>query len=324
MNAGPETNARMDPLVGRGRVIDFMSMRKIAFTVSALLLIASVIAIAVRGLNFGVDFTGGTLIEVTYPEPVELGGVREALRGAGYEEAMAQFFGSPRDVLVRIAADGEENANTLADRVLVALRAAPGGTGIELRRVEFVGPQVGAELAQDGALAVLLSLAGILIYIAVRFEKRLAAGAVLGLIHDILIVVGIWSVFQFDFDLTVLAALLATLGYSLNDTIVIYDRIRENFRKMRKGEPAEIINTAVTQTLTRTIITSGTTLLALIALYLFGGEILRNFSLVLIIGIVIGTLSTIFVCSALALVLGVSKKDLMPVVKERSESGAQL
>ncbi|MDR2876442.1 MAG: protein translocase subunit SecF [Chromatiales bacterium] len=322
MSDTQEANTRLDPIVGKGRVIDFMSMRRAAFAISIVLAIVAIVAIAARGLNVGVDFTGGTLIELSYPEPVELGGVREALRGAGYEEAVAQLFGSPRDVLVRIAAGAEENANTLADRVVAALRATPNGQHIELRRVEFVGPQVGAELAQNGALAVLLSLAGILIYIAVRFEKRLAAGAVLGLIHDILILVGIWAAFQLDFDLTVLAALLATLGYSLNDTIVIYDRIRENFRKMRKGEPAEIINVSVTQTLTRTIITSGTTMLALIALYLFGGEVLRNFSLVLLIGIVIGTISTIFVSSALALVLGVNKKDLMPVVKERSDSGA--
>lgn len=304
--------------------IDFMSMRKAAYVLSGVLLIISIAAIAVRGFNFGVDFTGGTLIEVTYPQPIELGGVRSALQAAGYPEAMAQYFGTPRDVLIRLAASGEEDASRLAERVVASLRDTPEGAGIELRRVEFVGPQVGKELAEYGSLALLVSMIGILIYVGFRFEKRLSVGSVLGLVHDIIILLGVWAVFQLDFDLTVLAGLLATIGYSLNDTIVIYDRIRENFRKLRKGEVTEIINLSVNQTLTRTLITSGTTLLALIALYVFGGEILRNFSLMLIVGIVIGTYSSVFVCSALALVLGVSKKDLMPVVKEQPPSGAQL
>lgn len=306
------------------RMIDFMRVRRVAYTVAVLLVLVSVAAIAMRGLNFGIDFTGGTLVEVGYPQPVELAEVRNALRAAGYEEAVAQSFGTPRDVLIRLGADQSEDASRLSERVLDALRAGEHGAGIELRRVEFVGPQVGRELAEYGGLAVLISLIGILIYIAVRFEKRFAVGAVLGLIHDVVVVVGIWALFQLDFDLPVLAAVLATIGYSLNDTIVVYDRIRENFRKLRKGEVTEIINISVNQTLSRTIITSGTTLLALVALYVFGGEVLRNFSLVLIFGIIIGTLSTIFVASALVLALGVSKKDMMPVVKEKTESGAQI
>lgn len=316
-----ESNVR---LKGWQPNIDFMGKRRIAYVLSGLLLIISIIAIAVRGFNFGVDFTGGTLVEVSYPQPVELAGVRSALQQAGYTEAQAQYFGTPRDVLIRLAPSGDADASRLAEKVVTALRAAPEGEGIELRRVEFVGPQVGKELAEYGSLAVLVSMIGILIYVSMRFEKRLAAGAVLGLVHDVIILLGVWAVFQLDFDLTVLAGLLATIGYSLNDTIVIYDRVRENFRKLRKGETVEIVNLSVNQTLTRTLITSGTTLLALIALYLFGGEILRNFSLVLILGIIVGTYSSVFVCSALALLLGVSKKDLMPVVKEQPPSGAQL
>lgn len=311
-------------LVNGRRLIDFMGGRRIAYVVAVVLMIVSIAAIATRGLNFGVDFTGGTLVEVGYPQAVELAQVRGALQAAGYQDAVAQSFGTPRDVLIRFPADGSEDANTLSERVLKALQAGPGGADVELRRVEFVGPQVGRELAENGGLAVLISLLGILIYITVRFEKRFAVGAVIGLIHDMVLVVGIWSLFQFDFDLTALAALLAAIGYSLNDTIVVYDRIRENFRKMRKGEVTEIVNISINQTLARTIITSGSTLLALIALYLFGGEVLRNFSLVLILGIVIGTVSTIFVCSPLVLELGISKKDLMPVAKDKTESGAQI
>ncbi len=311
-------------LVNGRRLIDFMGVRRIAYAISILLVVVSVIAIMMRGLNFGVDFTGGTLVEVGYPQAAELAEVRGALRAAGYDDAVVQSFGTPRDILIRFPADDSEDANMLSERVLKALQTAPNAAGVELRRVEFVGPQVGKELAENGGLAVLISLLGILVYIAVRFEKRFAVGAVLGLIHDMVIVVGIWALFRLDFDLTALAALLATIGYSLNDTIVVYDRIRENFRKMRKGEVAEIINISINQTLARTIITSGSTLLALLALYLFGGEILRNFSLVLIIGIIIGTASTIFVCSPLVLELGVSKKDMMPMVKEKAESGAQI
>ena len=306
-------------------MIDFMGMRRIAYTVAIALMVVSVIAIAARGLNFGIDFTGGTLVEVGYPQAVDLAEVRTALRDAGYVEAVAQSFGTPRDVLIRLGPSQAEDASTLSERVLDALRAGPHGAGIELRRIEFVGPQVGKELAEYGGLAVLISLIGILIYIALRFEKRFAVGAVLGLVHDVVIVIGIWSLFQLDFDLPVLAAVLAVIGYSLNDTIVVYDRIRENFRKMRKGEVAEIINISVNQTLSRTIITSGTTLFSLFALYIFGGEILRNFSLMLILGVIIGVFSTVFIASALVLALGVSKKDMMPVVKEKAdESGAQI
>ncbi|MDX9741804.1 MAG: protein translocase subunit SecF [Gammaproteobacteria bacterium] len=304
--------------------INLMGMRRVAYLISGLLIVISIAAIAIRGFNFGVDFTGGTLVEVSYPQPIDLAGVRSALQDAGYPGAMAQYFGTPRDVLIRLAASGEADASGIADRVLASLRAAPEGASIELRRVEFVGPQVGKELAEYGSLAVLVSIIGILLYVGLRFEKRLAAGAVLGLVHDVIILLGVWAVFQLDFDLTVLAGLLATIGYSLNDTIVIYDRVRENFRKLRKGEVVEIVNVSINQTLTRTVITSGTTLLALIALYVFGGEILRNFSLVLILGIIVGTYSSVFVCSALALLLGVSKKDLMPVAKDQSASGAQL
>lgn len=303
---------------------DFMGRRRLAYALSGLLVIVAIAAVATRGFHFGVDFTGGTLIELSYPDAVELNEVRAALQTAGYPDAAAQFFGTPRDVLIRLGIDGEGDASRLAEQLLASLREAPGGESIELRRVEFVGPQVGRELAEHGSLAVLISMLGILVYVGFRFEKRLAVGSVLGLVHDVIVLLGIWAVFQLEFDLTVLAAILATIGYSLNDTIVIYDRIRENFRKLRKGEVIDIVNLSINQTLSRTLITSGTTLLALIALYLFGGEILRNFSLMLILGIIVGTYSSIFVCSALALLLGVSKKDLMPAVREQPPSGAQL
>jgi len=302
-----------------GRTLDFIGKRRIAFAFSAVLLAVAVFAIATRGLNFGIDFTGGTLVEVGYPQAAELGEIREVLRGAGYPEAVVQSFGTARDVLIRLGPRGEADAVALSDQVLDALRGGPQGQGVQLRRVEFVGPQVGRELAEDGGLAVLYALIGILIYVTLRFEKRFSAGAVLALVHDVVITVGIFALFRLDFDLSVLAAILAVIGYSLNDTIVVYDRIRENFRKMRKGTPAEIVNYSVNQTLSRTIVTSLTTLLVLFSLYIFGGEIIRNFSLALIIGIVVGTYSSIFVASALTLALGVSKKDLMPVVKEGAD-----
>lgn len=298
---------------------DFIGRRRIALAVSAVLIVLSIAAIAVRGLNFGIDFTGGTLVEVGYPQAVELGEVRSALQEAGFPEAVVQSFGTARDVLVRLATNEAENAAAISENVLRALRAGPQGEGVELRRVEFVGPQIGRDLAEDGALAVLLALIGILIYVTLRFEKRFSVGAVLALVHDVVITLGVFAALQIDFDLSVLAAILAVIGYSLNDTIVVFDRIRENFRKLRKGTPEEIVNRSVNQTLSRTVITSLTTLLVLIALYFLGGEIIRGFSFALILGVVIGTYSSIFIASALALSLGISKKDMMPVVKEGAE-----
>lgn len=295
---------------------DFMSLRRVAMMISVVLLVVAVIAIVVRGLNFGIDFTGGTLVEVGYSDGVELSVVRSTLREAGFDDAVVQTFGTPRDILIRFAPREGVSDVDLSNEVFDALRAGPRGDTVDLRRIEFVGPQVGRELAEDGGLAVLYALIGILIYVTLRFEKRFSVGSVLALVHDVTIVVGIFALFQFDFDLTVLAAILAVIGYSLNDTIVVYDRIRENFRKMRKGTPKDIVNLSVNNVLARTIVTSFTTLLVLLALYFLGGEIIRNFALALIIGVVIGTYSSIYVASSLVLALGVSKADMMPVQKE--------
>jgi preprotein translocase subunit SecF len=296
--------------------IDFMGKRRIALIGSAVVLLLFLVAMFVRGFNFGLDFTGGTLIEVGYENPTEVAAVNAALIENGFSGATVQYFGSRRDILIRLAPqEGEEASAQLSDSVFRALSDAADGQ-VELRRVEFVGPQVGEELREQGGLAVLFALIGILIYVALRFEWRFAVGAVAALIHDVLFTVGIFSVFQIPFDLTVLAAVLAVIGYSLNDTIVIFDRIRENFRKVRKGTVMEICNRSINQTLSRTIITSGTTLLVLFALYFLGGEVISGFSLALIIGIVVGTYSTIYIATAIAVWLGVSRADLMPTSKE--------
>jgi preprotein translocase subunit SecF len=298
--------------------IDFMGKRRLAVILSAVALLVCVASMAVRGFNFGLDFTGGTLIEVGYEQPTELGDVRAALQEGGFGGATVQHFGTLRDVMIRLAPEtkgGEEVSAELSDRVYRILTAAAEGE-VELRRVEFVGPQVGEELREDGGLAVLFSLIGILIYVALRFEWRFAVGAVIAIIHDVVFTVGVFSIFQIEFDLPVLAAVLAVIGYSLNDTIVIFDRIRENFRKVRKGTVIDVINLSINQTLSRTIITSGTTLLVLLALYLLGGEAISGFSLALIIGVLVGTYSTIYVATAAVVALGVSRADLMPVKKE--------
>ena len=298
--------------------IDFMGKRRTAVMLSAAALLICIASMAVRGFNLGLDFTGGTLIEMGYEQPAELSVVRAALDEAGFSGATVQHFGTLRDVMIRIApaaGEVEQTSAELSDRVFRALSGAAGGA-VALRRVEFVGPQVGEELREDGGLAILFSLIGILIYVALRFEWRFSLGAVIAIIHDVIFTVGIFSLFQVEFDLPVLAAVLAVIGYSLNDTIVIYDRIRENFRKMRKGTVIEIINRSINQTMSRTIITSGTTLLVLLALYLFGGEIISGFSMALIIGVIVGTYSTIYVATAAVVMLGVSRADLLSVKKE--------
>ncbi|HKI80904.1 MAG TPA: protein translocase subunit SecF [Pseudodesulfovibrio sp.] len=299
--------------------IDFMGKRMAAFAVSGLLILVSVVSFAVRGLNFGIDFTGGTLLEVGYQKPADLSDIRSTLSKSGFSGAVVQYFGTPQDVLIRIASRGGEDQQQLSNRVLQDLRRDAGKQKVDLRRVEFIGPQVGQELTEQGGLAMLAALFGILIYVYLRFEYRFAIGSIIATVHDVIITVGIFSLFHLEFNLTVLAAVLAVIGYSLNDTIVVYDRIRENFRKIRKGAPIEVINIAVNQTLSRTIMTSFTTLLVCIALFVFGGEIIHNFSLALIIGIVVGTYSSIYIASSLALLLGVSKTDLMPVKKEGAE-----
>jgi preprotein translocase subunit SecF len=294
---------------------NFMDKRKIAMAVSGFLLVASIVLMVVRGLNFGIDFTGGTLVEVGYPQAVELSEVRGHLEQAGYGDATVQQFGTPRDILVRLAPREGVSDKTLSNDVFKALNTAS-GTELELRRVEFVGPQVGDELTEDGGLAMLYALIAISIYVMLRFEWRFSVGALIALVHDVLITIGLFSLLQMEFDLPVLAALLAVIGYSLNDTIVVYDRIRENFRKMRKGTPEMIIDSSLNQTLSRTLVTSLTTMLVLLALFFLGGEIIHGFAFALLIGVVVGTYSSIFVASVAVLLLGINKEDLMPVKKE--------
>lgn len=294
---------------------DFMGKRKLAMAFSITLIVISLASLAMRGLVFGIDFTGGTLIEVGYAQDADLEQVRQVLANNAFSEAQVQQFGTPRDVLIRLAPREGVKSSELSDKVFGVLSQQAQGK-VELRRVEFVGPQVGDELTEDGALAVLVALMAILMYVAVRFEWRFAVGSVIALVHDVTITLGFFSIFQMEFDLTVLAAVLAVIGYSLNDTIVVFDRIRENFRKIRKGDSKEIINTSLNQTLSRTIVTSLTTLIVLLALFVMGGEIIHNFSLALILGIVVGTYSSIYVASSAVLMLGVSKADLMPVQKE--------
>ncbi|MBL1260589.1 MAG: protein translocase subunit SecF [Thiotrichaceae bacterium] len=295
---------------------DFMGKRKLALILSILLVIISIASLATRGLNFGIDFTGGTLIEVGYENSADLSEVRATLESAGYGDAITQHFGSSKDVLIRVPPyEGMTNAD-LSTGVLNALHAAAGAGEVEMRRVEFVGPQVGEELTEKGGLAMIYALFGILIYITLRFEKRFAVGSVVALVHDVIITLGIFSILRLEFDLTTLAAILAVIGYSLNDTIVVFDRIRENFRKMRKGSPVEVANRSINQMLSRTLVTSFTTLFVLLALFVLGGEIIHSFATALIIGIVVGTYSSVYVASATALALGVSKQDLMPVKKE--------
>ena len=296
--------------------IDFMGKRHLAIVLSALMIAVAIGSLVFKGLNLGIDFTGGTLIEVDYPQPATLEAVRSTLSDAGFEQAQAQHFGSSRDVLIRIAPREGKESVQLSEDVLAALRVQDAGVEMEMRRVEFVGPQVGEELTEQGALAMIYALIGILIYIMIRFQWRFAPGAVAALVHDVLIIVGFFSFFQFDFDLTVVAALLAVIGYSLNDTIVVFDRIRENFRKMRKRTSLEVMNASINQTLARTLMTSITTLLVLVSLFVFGGEVIHAFSLALILGVVVGTYSSIYVASTATLALGVTKADLMPAKKE--------
>lgn len=299
-----------------GQKIDFMGKRKLAMMVSAVVLLIAIGSLVARGLSLGIDFTGGTLIEVGYSEAANLENVRAALEGAGYGDASVQQFGTPRDILIRLAGgEGEGEGSRLSNEVFGALSKAA-DSQIELRRVEFVGPQVGDELTEDGALAVLVALIAILMYVAMRFEWRFAVGSVIALVHDVLIVVGLFALLQIEFDLPVLAAVLAVIGYSLNDTIVVFDRIRENFRKMRKGTPVQIVNQSLNETLARTLVTSLTTMLVLMALFFLGGEIIHGFAFALLIGVLIGTYSSIYVASTSILSLGVSKADLMPVKKE--------
>jgi preprotein translocase subunit SecF len=301
---------------------DFLGKRRIAFAVSAVLILISAASLALRGLELGVDFTGGTIIEVGYPKAVDLAPLRQTLTDAGYDGAVVQHFGSARDVMIRLAPREGLNSADLSNQLLALLKKSSGGE-VEMRRVEFVGPQVGEELTEDGGLAMLFSLIAIMIYVTLRFEWRFSLGSVAALVHDVIITMGVFSVLGLEFDLSVLAAVLAVIGYSLNDTIVVFDRIRENFRKMRKGTAEHVINVSLNQTLARTLMTSLTTLLVLISLFVFGGEIIHGFATALIVGVVVGTYSSIYVASPITMALGVSRADLMPVKKEGAEAEGQ-
>ncbi len=302
--------------------IDFLGLRKIAVAASIIVSIACLVSLFTRGLNFGIDFTGGLLVEVGFPQAAPVDKIRKALTDAGYPEAMVQQFGSAKDVLIRVAPRGADTQANLSEKIVDSLRKNVDAK-VEHRRTEYVGPQVGQELVEKGGLAILWALVGILIYVYMRFEYHFSVGSVIATVHDTIVVLGVFSFLQLQFDLTVLAAVLAVIGYSLNDTIVVFDRIRENFRRMRKGTPIQIMNAAINQTLSRTLMTSGTTLLVVIALFFLGGEIIHGFALALLVGIVIGTYSSIYVASAAALMLGVSKADLMPAKKEGANADSR-
>ncbi|WP_261842159.1 protein translocase subunit SecF [Aliamphritea ceti] len=294
---------------------NFMALRKIAAGLSVVILLISVASLAINGLKFGLDFTGGSLVEVGYEQSPDLNQIRGRLQDAGYEDAVVQTFGSPVDILIRL---GQSHDPKLGDEVLSALQAEE-DQNLTLRRNEYVGAQVGEELREQGGLGLLLALFMVMVYVAFRFQLKFSVGAVTALAHDVLIVLGIFSVFQLDFDLTVLAALLAVIGYSLNDTIVVSDRIRENFRKIRKATSVEVMNISLNQTLGRTIVTSLTTLLVLSALAIFGGELIHGFAIALLIGVLVGTYSSIYVAANVLLAMGVCKEDLMPPEKEDDE-----
>lgn len=307
-------------LIKVSETINFMKLRTVMMVLSAVLLIGSVASLAVNSLNWGLDFTGGTLIEVGYDKPANLSQIRTTLNEADFEDAVVQNFGSSEAVLIRIAPREGVKSAQIGNQVVSALRST--GDNVEMRRIEFVGPNVGEELTEQGGLAMLVALLCILVYVAMRFEWRFALGSVSALAHDVLLTLGLFSILQIEFDLTVLAAVLAVIGYSLNDTIVVCDRIRENFRKIRKGEPNEIVNISLTQTLNRTIITSLTTVLVLLALFYKGGALIHGFATALLFGVIIGTYSSIYVASSVALALGISKEDLMPPQVEKE--GADL
>jgi len=325
----------------RDTQFNFLGKRRLAGMISLALIVLGVASLLIRGLNFGIDFTGGTLVEVSYKDSVTVEKVREQLKSAQFDDARVQYFGTSRDILVRLPIRSVDNSAAISSEIMEILRlpfletlaeSPQGGVQqcmselglgeckVQMRRVEFVGPQVGGELTEKGGLAMIYALIGILIYVAWRFEWRFALGAVAALVHDVLITISIFSLFGLEFSLPVLAALLAVIGYSLNDTIVVFDRIRENFRKMRKGGVLEVMNSSINQTLRRTILTSLTTLLVVVTLLLIGGEVIKGFSFALFIGILVGTYSSIFIASPVVLGLGISREDMLPVKKEEAEA----
>jgi|TARA_B100002003_G_scaffold120411_1_gene111048 preprotein translocase subunit SecF len=322
--------------------IDFIGRRRIAALISISIIVILLLSLFIRGLNLGIDFTGGTLVEVSYSSSVNAEEVRTNLRRSGLDSVVVQYFGTSRDVLIRLPADPEVDAAETSSLIMTSLRMPYGETlaqtpendsqrcifqdgttgdcTVQMRRVEFVGPQVGDELTEKGGLAMLYALIGILAYVAWRFEWRFALGAVIALVHDVLVTVGFFSLLGLEFSLPVLAAVLAVIGYSLNDTIVVFDRIRENFRKMRKGTIVDIMNSAINQTLRRTLLTSLTTLLVVVTLILLGGEIIKGFAVALFIGILVGTYSSIFVASPVVLSLRITRDDMLVIKKEGEEA----
>ncbi len=300
-------------------VINYMKWRKLAAVVSVLLVVGSLVSLATRGLVLGLDFTGGTQIEVSYEKDADLETVRDQLTGAGFDNPVVVYFGSDREVLIKFKSQTQDGVR---DRVVEALTAD--GAQVTVTRMEFLGPQVGQELRDQGGLGVMVALLVVMLYVSIRFQYKFALGAVAALIHDVIITIGFFSFFRIEFDLTVLAAVLAVIGYSLNDTIIVYDRIRENFRIVRDTASVDIINESLTQVLIRTIYTSATTLLVLLALFFLGGEMIHNFSLALIIGVVIGTLSSIYVAANMILALKISRDDLVPRVSAEEEGEDEL
>lgn len=292
------------------KVYDFMRWDKLAFTLSGLLLIASFVIMGVKGFNWGLDFTGGTVIEITLEKPADIETLRGALQKSGFVDPQIQNFGSSRDVLVRLSPHEGNAGQELGNKVVSTINQVS-QQNATVKRIEFVGPSVGNDLAQTGGMALLAALIAILIYVGFRFEWRLALGAVLALAHDVIITMGVLSLFHMEIDLTIIASLMSVIGYSLNDSIVVSDRIRENFRKIRRGTSYEIFNVSLTQTLSRTIMTSATTLVVVLMLFIFGGALLKGFSLTMLIGVSIGTISSIYVASALALKLGMKREHLL-------------
>jgi len=300
--------------------IDFMGMRRITYVISAILMIGSFALLATRGLNLGIDFTGGVVVEVNYPSAANVDLAREALDEAGFAEAQVQAFGSSRDLAVRVTPEANEDVNEVSKRVAEALGKVD--PGVEVRRTEVVGPQVGEDLTEQGGLAILFTFVGILIYVGLRFEKKMAGGTVLAAIHDPIVILGFFAATQLTFDLSVLAAVLAVIGYSINDTVVVFDRVREVFLEMRKVTPTQVLNAAINQTLSRTLMTSFSVLFVVVSLYVFAGESLQAFSIAIIIGVIVGTYSSIFVAGSLALDMGVKAEDLMTVKKDDPELDA--
>lgn len=288
------------------KIYNFMGLRRYALVFSALLLIASIGSLSTQGLVLGLDFSGGTQIEVGYDEPVQVADLRVKLESAGFESPVVVHFGSETDILIRMQGEPDQS---LAQRVYQVLQGD--NEQIELRRVDYVGPQIGEELRDQGGLGMLVALVLVMLYVAVRFQFKFSVGAVMALVHDVIITLGVFSILRLEFDLTVLAAVLAVIGYSLNDTIVVSDRIRENFRKIRKASPVEVINESLSQTLWRTINTSVTTMLVLLALFFFGGELIHNFAIALMIGVGIGTYSSIYVAATVMLAMNVDREDLL-------------